>query len=126
MLFMRVHIHALPIILLVTTDLVLRPRLHKRCQAEDRSRDINGNRRMKYTPGQGTVEFKKPTNGANGLTRDLQGRLVACEGAGRRVIRDKAVYWDPRPGMGIVILLTVHNPNNFRVTFEANHVRVYS
>jgi gluconolactonase len=49
--------------------------------------DINGNRRMKYTPGQGTVEFKKPTNGANGLTRDLQGRLVACEGAGRRVIR---------------------------------------
>src|SRR5712675_1616798 len=42
--------------------------------------DINGNRRMKYTPNQGTVEFKKPTNGANGLTRDLQGRLVACEG----------------------------------------------
>jgi sugar lactone lactonase YvrE len=49
--------------------------------------DINGNRRMKYTPGQGMVEFKKPTNGANGLTRDLQGRLVACEGAGRRVVR---------------------------------------
>jgi sugar lactone lactonase YvrE len=39
--------------------------------------DINGNRRMKYTPGQGMVEFKKPTNGANGLTRDVQGRLVA-------------------------------------------------
>jgi len=51
--------------------------------------EINGNRRMKYTPGQGTVEFKKPTNGANGLTRDLQGRLVACEGAGRRVIREE-------------------------------------
>jgi gluconolactonase len=51
--------------------------------------DIDGNRRMKYTPGQGTVEFKKPTNGANGLTRDLQGRLVACEGAGRRVIREE-------------------------------------
>jgi gluconolactonase len=51
--------------------------------------DINGNRRMKYTPGQGIVEFKKPTNGANGLTRDLQGRLVACEGAGRRVIREE-------------------------------------
>jgi hypothetical protein len=51
--------------------------------------DINGNRRMKYTPGQGTVEFKKPTNGANGLTRDLQGRLVACEGAGRRVVREE-------------------------------------
>jgi gluconolactonase len=51
--------------------------------------DINGNRRMKYTPGQGAVEFKKPTNGANGLTRDTQGRLVACEGAGRRVIREE-------------------------------------
>src|SRR5882672_69104 len=45
--------------------------------------DINGNRRMKYTPGQGTIEFKKPTNGANGLTRDLQGRLVACAGVYR-------------------------------------------
>ncbi len=51
--------------------------------------DINGNRRMKYTPGQGMVEFKKPTNGANGLTRDLQGRLVACEGSGRRVTREE-------------------------------------
>jgi sugar lactone lactonase YvrE len=51
--------------------------------------DINGNRRMKYTPGHGTIEFKKPTNGANGLTRDLRGRLVACEGAGRRVIREE-------------------------------------
>src|SRR6516162_7129105 len=51
--------------------------------------DINGNRRMKYTPGQGTVEFKKPTNGANGLTRDMQGRLVACEGLGRRVVREE-------------------------------------
>jgi len=52
--------------------------------------DINGNRRMKYTPGQGMVEFKKPTNGANGLTRDVQGRLVACEGSGRRVTREEA------------------------------------
>jgi gluconolactonase len=51
--------------------------------------DINGNRRMKYTPGQGTVQFKRPTNGANGLTRDIQGRLVACEGAGRRVVREE-------------------------------------
>src|SRR5260370_19902980 len=31
--------------------------------------DINGNRRIKETPRQGTVEFKKPTNGANRLTR---------------------------------------------------------
>jgi gluconolactonase len=51
--------------------------------------DIHNNRRMKYTPGQGAVEFKKPTNRANGLTRDLQGRLLACEGDGRRVIREE-------------------------------------
>ena len=35
------------------------------------------------------MEFKKPTNRANGLTRDLQGRLVVCEGVGRRVIREE-------------------------------------
>ena len=52
--------------------------------------DINGNRRMKYTPGQGTVEFKNPTNGANGLTRDLQGRLPVCEHDSPRVTRQEA------------------------------------
>ena len=51
--------------------------------------DMHNNRRMKYTPGQGAVEFKKPTNRANGLTRDLQGRLLACEAEGRRVIREE-------------------------------------
>jgi hypothetical protein len=38
----------------------------------------------------------------------------------------KAVEWDPRGGVGVVMLLTVHNPNDFPVTFEANHVRIYS
>src|SRR4051794_1658906 len=42
--------------------------------------DIGNNRRMKYTPGQGVTLFKQGTEHANGLTRDLQGRLVACEG----------------------------------------------
>jgi gluconolactonase len=51
--------------------------------------DMHNNRRMKYTPGQGAVEFKKPTNRANGLTRDLQGRLLVCEAEGRRVIREE-------------------------------------
>jgi len=37
--------------------------------------DINGNRRIKYTPGQGATVFKEGTNRANGLTRDAQGRL---------------------------------------------------
>ncbi len=49
--------------------------------------DIGNNRRMKYTPGQGLTVFKEQTNHANGLTRDLQGRLVACEQDTRRVAR---------------------------------------
>ena len=49
--------------------------------------DIHNNRRMKYTPGQGVSVFQEPTNRANGLTRDLQGRLVACEHDTRRVTR---------------------------------------
>jgi gluconolactonase len=44
---------------------------------------------MKYTPGQAVSVFKEPTNRANGLTRDLQGRLVACEHDSRRVTRQE-------------------------------------
>ena len=51
--------------------------------------DIHNNRRMKYTPGQGVSVAKEPTNRANGLTRDLQGRLVACEHDTRRVTRQE-------------------------------------
>ncbi len=49
--------------------------------------DIHNNRRMKYVPGQGVTVFQEPTNRANGLTRDLQGRLLACEHDTRRVTR---------------------------------------
>ena len=41
--------------------------------------DIGNNRRMKWSPGQGATLFQEPTNFANGLTRDVQGRLVACD-----------------------------------------------
>src|SRR5438552_3068607 len=51
--------------------------------------DIHNNRRMKYTPGQGVSVFQEPTNRANGLTRDLQGRLLACEHDSRRVTRQE-------------------------------------
>jgi gluconolactonase len=51
--------------------------------------DIHNNRRMKYVPGQGVSVFQEPTNRANGLTRDLQGRLVACEHDTRRVTRQE-------------------------------------
>jgi gluconolactonase len=49
--------------------------------------DIHNNKRMKYEPGRGASLFLEPTNRANGLTRDLQGRLVACEHDSRRVTR---------------------------------------
>jgi len=49
--------------------------------------DIHNNKRMKYTPGSGVTLFSEPTNRANGLTRDLQGRLLACEHDNRRVTR---------------------------------------
>ena len=52
--------------------------------------DVNASKRMKYTPGQGVSVFKERTNQANGLTRDFQGRLVACEGETRRVTRQEA------------------------------------
>jgi len=51
--------------------------------------DIHNSKRMKYTPGQGVTVFQEPTNRANGLTRDLQGRLIACEHDSRRVTRQE-------------------------------------
>jgi gluconolactonase len=52
--------------------------------------DIHASKRMKFTPGQGVTLFKEPTNRANGLTRDLQGRLLAAEHDTRRVTRQEA------------------------------------
>jgi gluconolactonase len=51
--------------------------------------DIHNDKRMKYVSGQGVSVFKEPTNRANGLTRDLQGRLIACEHDSRRVTRQE-------------------------------------
>jgi gluconolactonase len=49
--------------------------------------DIQTARRMKYTPGQGATVAMEKTNEANGITRDLQGRLVSAEHLTRRVTR---------------------------------------
>ena len=49
--------------------------------------DIHNSKVMKYTPGQSVTTFLEATNQANGLTRDVQGRLVACEHETRRVTR---------------------------------------
>ena len=49
--------------------------------------DIHNNRRMKWTAGAAPTVFHENTNRSNGLTRDLQGRLLACEHDARRVTR---------------------------------------
>ena len=49
--------------------------------------DIGQDRRMKWTPEEGVSVLQEGTNQANGLTRDLQGRLLACEHGSRRVTR---------------------------------------
>lgn len=51
--------------------------------------DIHNDKRMKYVPGGGVSVALEPTNRANGLTRDLQGRLIACEHDSRRVTRQE-------------------------------------
>ena len=50
--------------------------------------DIPNNRVMKWEEETGAVSvWQRPSNNANGHTRDRQGRIVACEHAGRRVVR---------------------------------------
>lgn len=49
--------------------------------------EVRGNRRRKWTPTEGVSLLQEPSNNANGLTRDLQGRLILCEGGARRVTR---------------------------------------
>jgi gluconolactonase len=50
--------------------------------------DIPNDRIMKWEEETGAVSvFRKPSNFANGNTRDRQGRLVTCEHGGRRVSR---------------------------------------
>jgi hypothetical protein len=50
--------------------------------------DIPNNRMMRWDEETGqTSVFRKPSNFANGNTRDRQGRLLTCEHGGRRVSR---------------------------------------
>ena len=50
--------------------------------------DIPNNRIMRWDEETGAVSiFRKPSNNANGNTRDRQGRLVTCEHDARRVTR---------------------------------------
>jgi gluconolactonase len=50
--------------------------------------DIPNNRMLKWEEETGAVSvYRRPSNHANGNTRDRQGRLVTCEHEGRRVTR---------------------------------------
>ncbi len=50
--------------------------------------DIPNNRVLKWEEETGAVSvYRKPSNFANGHTRDRQGRLVGCEHGGRRIFR---------------------------------------
>src|ERR1700685_4056225 len=50
--------------------------------------DLPNNRIIKWEEETGAVSmFRKPSNFANGNTRDRQGRLITCEHGGRRVTR---------------------------------------
>ncbi len=49
--------------------------------------DVRGSRRLRWSESKGVEVVATETRGGNGLTRDRQGRLLACEFFGRRVSR---------------------------------------
>ena len=49
--------------------------------------EVRGDRRRQWSPSGGITLLKEPSNNANGLTRDRQGRLLLCEGGANRVTR---------------------------------------
>ena len=51
--------------------------------------DIGHNRMLKWSEKEGVTLVREPTSNANGLTRDLQGRLIACEHTSRKVTRQE-------------------------------------
>lgn len=56
--------------------------------------DIPNDRILRWDDCSGAVsEFRRPSGHANGLARDAQGRLLACEHLGRRITRTE---WDGR------------------------------
>ena len=81
--------------------------------------DIHNNRRMKWDPNGGLSVFREPTDRANGLTRDMQGRLLACEHQTRRVTR-----LDPDGSITVVANsykgLRLNRPNDVVVKSDGN------
>src|SRR4030081_119748 len=82
--------------------------------------DIPNNRILKWEEETGAVSiFRKPSNFANGHTRDRQGRLITCEHGGRRVTRTEydgslTVLMDPfdgATGKATIVAAGVLGPN---------------
>ena len=51
--------------------------------------DVRRSLMFRVSPSGELETFRENTNGANGLTFDLQGRLIMCEGDGRRISRQE-------------------------------------
>ena len=67
--------------------------------------DIPNNRILKWEEETGAISiFRKPSNFANGHTRDRQGRLISCEHGGRRVTRTEydGSIWFTDPEFGLL------------------------
>ena len=67
--------------------------------------DIPNQRILKWEEETGAVSiFRKPSNFANGNTRDRQGRLITCEHGGRRVTRTEydGSIWFTDPVFGLL------------------------
>lgn len=60
--------------------------------------DVKGSRRLRWSEARGVEVVATNTNMGNGLTRDRQGRLLACELAGRRVSR-----WDADGSLTVIV-----------------------
>jgi gluconolactonase len=116
--------------------------------------DIPNNRILRWDEETGAVGvFRKPSNYANGNTRDRQGRLLTCEHDARRVTRteyDGSVWftdppfgllgyyeghvakpelptnvyrWDPRSGQLAVVAGDINRPNG--LAFSPDESRLY-
>lgn len=67
--------------------------------------DIPNDRILRYIPGLGVSEFRRPAGNTNGHTRDRQGRLISCSHGNRRVERTEhdgtitplATHYDGKP-----------------------------
>jgi gluconolactonase len=67
--------------------------------------DIPNDRILRYIPGHGVSEFRRPAGNTNGHTRDREGRLVSCSHGNRRVERTEhdgtisalATHYDGKP-----------------------------